>query len=442
MFLRRRKQDARGRQDAAAQSQRPASSDPNGGPTSAAHRAEQHRQGRLVSPTGLSQLWTDNVGVLAVRSLQGLLILTAFGILVFGLLRVSLVVMPLLIALIVASAFEPVLVWLGDRRWPRVLSTVVVLLLILVAFGGLIWIVVAQIAHEWRDLADTTVRGFNQLLDWWNGTFPQLKLDSARIAELWQQAQGALSQLNYGAIGSGLASGLSAFGSFAAAVVLFVVILFFFLKDGPKMWQFVIRPLPTTQRRRAELMGARAVGVMGGYVRGTVIVALVDAVFIGLGMALVGVPLWLPLSLVVFICAFIPVVGATLAGVIAALVTMVTNGWIAALIVAAIVLLVNQLEGNLLQPVVLGKSLKLHELVVLLALMVGTVLGGIMGTLIAVPLTAVGWALIKAWNESLPELEAQTEDDTIRERLRNRWQRDAAGHDRTPEGRQPGEAPS
>jgi predicted PurR-regulated permease PerM len=101
----------------------------------------------------------------------------------------------------------------------------------------------------------------------------------------------------------------------------------------------------------------------------------------------------------------------------------VTNGFVPAIVVAGIVVLVNQLEGNLLQPVVLGKSLKLHELVVLIALTTGTVLGGIMGTLIAVPLTAVAWALIKAWNESLPELEAQQEDDTIRARLRERWRR-------------------
>jgi predicted PurR-regulated permease PerM len=153
-------------------------------------------------------------------------------------------------------------------------------------------------------------------------------------------------------------------------------------------------------------------------------VALVDAVFIGLGMLILGVPLWLPLSLVIFIFAFIPIVGATMAGIIAALVTLVTNGLVPAIVVAIIVVVVNQLEGNLLQPVVLGKSLKLHELVVLIALTTGTVLGGIMGTLISVPLTAVGWALVKAWNESLPELEAQREDDTIRARLRDRWRRE------------------
>jgi predicted PurR-regulated permease PerM len=384
---------------------------------------EQERQGRLVSPRRPAQLWTDSVGVVATRSLQGLLILAAFSILIFGLLHVAIVVVPILLALIIASAFEPVISALSRYRWPRVLSTVIVLLLVVVVFGGLIWIVVMQVMDQWDNLASTTVEGFNQLVSWWNNQFPQFALDDTRLDDLWATVQSLLSNINFGAVGSGLASGLSAFGNFAMAAVLFVVILFFFLKDGPSIWGFIVRPLPTNQHRRAELMGARAVGVMGGYVRGTVIVALVDAVFIGLGMVILGVPLWLPLALVVFICAFIPVVGATLAGIIAALVTLVTNGFVPAIVVAGIVVLVNQLEGNLLQPVVLGKSLKLHELVVLIALTTGTVLGGIMGTLIAVPLTAVAWALIKAWNESLPELEAQQEDDTIRARLRERWRR-------------------
>ncbi len=384
---------------------------------------EQERQGRLVSPRRPAQLWTDSVGVVATRSLQGLLILAAFAILIFGLLHVAIVVVPILLALIIASAFEPVISALSRYRWPRVLSTVVVLLLVVVVFGGLIWIVVMQVMDQWDNLVSTTAEGFNQLVSWWNNQFPQFALDDTRLDDLWATIQSLLSNINFGAVGSGLASGLSAFGNFAMAAVLFVVILFFFLKDGPSIWGFIVRPLPTNQHRRAELMGARAVGVMGGYVRGTVIVALVDAVFIGLGMVFLGVPLWLPLALVVFICAFIPVVGATLAGIIAALVTLVTNGFVPALVVAGIVVLVNQLEGNLLQPVVLGKSLKLHELVVLIALTTGTVLGGIMGTLIAVPLTAVAWALIKAWNESLPELEAQQEDDTIRARLRERWRR-------------------
>ncbi|MDF2442600.1 MAG: putative heme transporter, partial [Subtercola sp.] len=135
-----------------------------------------------------------------------------------------------------------------------------------------------------------------------------------------------------------------------------------------------------------------------GYVRGTAIVAFVDAVFIGAGAAVLGVPLALPLAVIVFVTAFIPIVGATLAGVLAALVALVANGPFVALLVVLIVVLVNQLEGNLLQPVVMANSLKLHPLVILVALTAGTILGGIVGAVLAVPIAAVSWAIIKVWN--------------------------------------------
>jgi predicted PurR-regulated permease PerM len=140
---------------------------------------------------------------------------------------------------------------------------------------------------------------------------------------------------------------------------------------------------------------------LGGYVRGTAIIALVDAVFIGVAMVILQVPLAIPLAILVFIGAFIPLVGATITGVIAALVTLVTNDLTAAIIVAIVVIAVQQLEGNFLSPYVMGKSVRLHGLVVLLALTAGTVLGGIFGTLISVPASAVAWAIIKHWNDPI-----------------------------------------
>ena len=133
--------------------------------------------------------------------------------------------------------------------------------------------------------------------------------------------------------------------------------------------------------------------------RGTALVALIDAVFIGVGLAVVGVPLALPLAVVVFVTAFIPVVGATVAGIVAALVALVTNGLVDALIVVVIVVVINQIEGNILQPIIMGRTLSLHALVVLLALTVGTLVGGIFGAVLAVPYTAVAWAVIQVWSE-------------------------------------------
>lgn len=375
-------------------------------------------QGRLTKPDTVQALWKDSFGIVATRALQGMLILAAAMVVIWSLLQVSLVVTPLLLALIVAAALGPVVTWLENHGWPRLLGTFTVLLGILLIIAGAMWLVVAQIAGSWELLSDRTIEGITHLVQWWNSTFPQFALNDGNIQQGWEATREWLSNLNYGAVGSGVAAGLGTVGLLATGLVLFLVILFFFLKDGPKIWRFVIRPLQDAQHLRAELMGMRAVSVLGGYVRGTVIVAFVDALLIGIGLLVLQVPLALPLAVVVFICAFIPVVGATLAGVVASLVTLVTNGFWAALIVAIIVVIVNQAEGNLLSPIVLGRQLALHELVVMLALTVGTVLGGIIGTLIAVPLTAVAWALIKAWNEPLPNLEADPDGSTMSERLR------------------------
>src|SRR5690606_15225700 len=135
----------------------------------------------------------------------------------------------------------------------------------------------------------------------------------------------------------------------------------------------------------------------GSYVRGTATVAAVDAVGILIGLLILQVPLAIPLAVLVFLLAFIPIVGATLAGILAALVALVAHNWVIALIVIGVVVLVNQLEGNLLQPVLMGRTMKLHAFVVLVALTVGTVLSGIVGAVLAVPITAVAWGIVQVW---------------------------------------------
>jgi predicted PurR-regulated permease PerM len=145
--------------------------------------------------------------------------------------------------------------------------------------------------------------------------------------------------------------------------------------------------------------------VFGSYVRGTAAVALVDALGILIGLLILQVPLAIPLAVLVFILAFIPIVGATLAGILAALVALVANGWVTALIVVGVVVLVNQLEGNFLQPVLMGRSMKLHAFVILVALTVGVAVGGIVGALLAVPITAAVWGIVQVWDG--PDLPAR-----------------------------------
>lgn len=166
-------------------------------------------------------------------------------------------------------------------------------------------------------------------------------------------------------------------------------LLFFLLRDGEEIWSFLMDQLPDRHRPRYDVIAERSVDVLGGYVRGTAVVAAVDAVVIGSALAILRVPLALPFAMVVFLGAFIPLVGATVAGSLAALLALVSNGPVTALAVVAVVIVVNEVEGDVLAPVVLGRSLSLHPLAILVALSAGTIVAGIIAGILAVPFAGV-----------------------------------------------------
>ncbi|HEU4807830.1 MAG TPA: AI-2E family transporter, partial [Homoserinimonas sp.] len=250
------------------------------------------------------------------------------------------------------------------------------------------------IRREWETLVAAVSAGIDTVHDYLvSGALP---IDPAQLEDLRSTVVDFVTSAEFG---SGAIAGVGNVVEVVTGLVLTIVLLFYFLKDGPEIWAFLIKPFRPDLHARAERVGERAVGVLGGYVSGTALVAAVDAILIGAALWILQVPLALPLAIIVFVGAFIPIVGATVAGIVAALVALVTNDLVTALIVVAVVVLVNQVEGNLLAPIVLGKSLRLHELVILLALTVGTILGGIVGTFLAVPFAAVGWAIVKAWRD-------------------------------------------
>src|SRR5699024_11213304 len=199
----------------------------------------------------------------------------------------------------------------------------------------------------------------------------------------------------YSAIGA--LTTITADGTFITGLLLLMLFLFFLLKDGDRIWAFFVSWTPTHFRTQWIASGDRAQHTFGGYIRGTAIIAAADAIGITLALLILQVPLALPLGVVVFLGAFIPIVGATVAGILATLVALVANGPIVALIVLTAVILVNQLEGNFLQPVVMAQTLNLHALVILIALAAGTVLAGIVGAVLSVPLVAVAWGVLKVW---------------------------------------------
>ncbi|MBX9472992.1 MAG: AI-2E family transporter [Chryseoglobus sp.] len=355
-----------------------------------------------ASPTAptMRSMWTDRLGVAGTRSLQILLVLALASIVVYALIQLRIAVIPLLLAIIIASAFSPVISWMRNRGLPAMAAAWITLLGSLLIFGGIITAIVFAVRSQWAELWEQAQTGFDKLLAWVQ-TLP-LPLDDVDFEELRDQAVDFLTSAQFG---SGALTGVVAVGEFATGFILFLVILFFFLKDGDRIWAFFLHRFDGVRKARGERVGRTAVTTLGGYIRGTSIVALVDALGIGIVLVILQVPLALPLAVIVFITAFIPLVGATLAGILATLVALVANGPIIALIVLIAVIVVNQLEGNFLQPVVMAQSLKLHPLVILLALSAGTILGGIVGAVLSVPIAATAWAIIKTWDAPGSQLE-------------------------------------
>jgi putative heme transporter len=345
-------------------------------------------------------LWADGLGRAGARAAQVLLVVALVFISVYALLQVQLVVLPLLIALIIAAAMAP-LIRLLRRSMSSTLAAWVAFLGVGAVLGGVVTGIVFAVRSEWGELATSATEGFGQLQSFLeNGPIP---IDQQQINEAVDAVVNFVTSSQFRA---GALSGLSAASQFLTGLVLLAVVLFYFLKDGDRIWSFFLSWVSPRNKPRWRRSGTRTVEVLGGYMRGTATVAAVDAVAIGTALLVLQVPLALPLAVVVFITGFIPMVGATVAGILAALVALVANGPVIALIVVAVVVVVNQLEGNFLQPVLMGRSLSLHGLVILLALTAGTVLGGIVGAILAVPFTAVAWAIVQVWTgREMPEEE-------------------------------------
>lgn len=336
---------------------------------------------------------TDRLGWLGLRSGQILLVIILASALIYGLVQLKLVVIPVLIAVILASALSPVINGLRKRGVAAILATWITLLGALAVFGGIITLIVFAVRDQWDELFSSASQGIDHLQQYLiDGPIhvDETQIETARTA--------VVDFLTSSQFGTGALAGASAVFELVTGTVLLMVILFFFLKDGGQIWNFFLTPFKGERLARGRRIGHTSLRVLGGYVRGTAIVAAVDATAIGVGLAILQVPLALPLAVIVFLGAFIPLIGATAAGVLAALVALVASGPGVALIVIIIVIAVNQLEGNFLQPVVMAQSLKLHPLVILVALTAGTILGGIVGAVLSVPIAAVTWAIAKAWN--------------------------------------------
>ncbi len=295
--------------------------------------------------------------------------------------HLSYVLIPLFTALLLTAMLEPVVGWLTKRRWPRSLAVLTALVLGLVVVGGLVTFVVFSIIDSYDELRLRVLESIERVESWLaQGPFPRSGELLGRVQEWLGGNQGQV-------LGQALTA-FSTVGAFLVGLVIAVVLFIMFLYAGPRLWAATLLPWRPSTRVVVDDAGRRAYRGVVLYVRVTALVALIDALGVGIGLAVVGVPLAVPLAALTFIGGFIPYVGAVVSGFLAVAVTLVSNGLAAALIILGVVLAVQQLEGQVLHPLLQGSFSNLHPAVVLVALVIGGAEGGIAGALFAVPVVA------------------------------------------------------
>ncbi|APX04301.1 AI-2E family transporter [Arthrobacter sp. QXT-31] len=340
------------------------------------------------------------------------LILLITGALVWLLAKVSFLIIPVMVAALLAGLLSPVVRWLRESQVPNGAAVAITVLAFIGLIAGSLALVGRQLALGFQELWSEALTGIQQIQDWL--AQGPLHLSAAQIDQYIKEATAAL-QNNSSSILSGALSFGSTAGHFAAGMILALFILIFFLLEGSRIWAFLVRLLPRQARAATDGAGRRGWASMVSYARIQMFVAFVDAVGIGAGAAIIGVPLALPLAVLVFIGSFIPIVGALVTGAIAVLLALVANGPVNALIMLGIVLLVQQLESHILQPLVMGKAVALHPVAVILSVAAGSYLAGIPGALFSVPILAVANSAIRyiaarTWEHELVPAAAGTAD--------------------------------
>ncbi|WP_245854405.1 AI-2E family transporter [Micromonospora wenchangensis] len=316
------------------------------------------------------------------------LVVVVFGCYLLG--RVAVLLAPLAIAVAVTffltALLDPVLLALRRLRVPAApaaLLSVLLLLGVLVGVGVLVWNLTAA---QFGELSQQLDEGLQRSRDFVTETLP---VSDTQLDKLIGQVRDGLGGSTPDPVG-GARTAAEALGSTLLALVL----LFFLLKDGRSMWHWVLRRMTGPNRTVAAEAGRVGWRTLGSYSRGTMIIAAIDAIGIGLALVLLGVPLALPLALITFLGGFVPIIGATVAGAVAVLVALAANGPTTALLVLAAVIAVQQVEGNLLEPLIMKRQVQLHPAVILVVVTAGTLIAGIAGAFVSVPIAAVAYRVV------------------------------------------------
>jgi putative heme transporter len=310
------------------------------------------------------------------------------------------IVFPVFLAVLVATVLWPPAGFLRRRGAPPALAAATVLLLGLGLLGGVIALVGTSVAGSVNQIVSSATTGISSIQAWLSG--PPLNLAQTQLDAIINQVTAEL-QASVSTIASNVLTGVGSVASGVVTALLTLVLAFLFVKDGPKFLPWLRRVAGDGAGGHLAEVLRRVWSTLAGFIHTQAIVALVDAVLIGAGLLILGVPLALPLAVITFLGAFIPIVGAVIAGALAVLVALVSNGFTTALIVLAIVVAVQQIEGNLLQPMLQSRSLGLHAAVVLLAVAAGSTLYGIAGAFLAVPVAAATAVVLRYLGERVDD---------------------------------------
>ncbi|SFP74131.1 Predicted PurR-regulated permease PerM [Amycolatopsis arida] len=335
---------------------------------------DDQRSGLKLTTGGLRQA--------AVLSVQLLAVALALWVLVRLIGHFSYMVIPLLVALLLAAILGPPIGWLAAHRVPRGLAVLLVLVVGLGVVGGLFTFVGFALVDAFPQLRDSMAGSVEQIRRWL--AEGPLSLDNRQLNQLFQQTQDWIAANNASVFATALGA-FSTLGGVLIGTLLALVALVMLLGDGPKIWNFVLRPWRPGTRELVDDAGREAFHGLVMFIRTTALVALIDAVFIAIGLLILRVPLVLPLATLVFIGGFVPYAGAFVSGALVVGVALVSNGPVTALLALGVVVLVQQLEGNVLHPLITGNIVRLHPIVVLFAITVGGYEAGIAGALFAVP---------------------------------------------------------
>jgi predicted PurR-regulated permease PerM len=353
-------------------------------------RAIVPEQSRVPSWLATGAAWSWRLLLLAIAIY---LIARVIGIL-------YIVVVPCIAALLLTALLQPLTSRLRRAGLPNMTATWVTLLIAAIVLGGVVTLVANRISADYPTLLAETKHTVAQVQSWLAG--PPFHIKNTNIQKYLNNIPSYLSKHKSLVEGTVVTGGKIA-SEFFGGLVLMLFVTFFLVKDGERIWNWLLGAMRTGTARRVDRAGHASWLVLVYYMRGTVVVAAIHALVVGVALWIMGVPLAVPLAVLVFVAAFVPLVGLLVAGALAVIVTLATKGWVDAVILLGILIIEDQLEAHLLQPQVVGKMIRLHPLAVILSLAAGGVLAGIPGAVVAVPIVAVITRALPELRRSEPE---------------------------------------